>query len=143
MIDERDDFWYGDSPGDIVGYLKAYSGNEKIDVKEIICRECAGARLFLNIDSDEGVVQVICAECGHSGYLLDSVEYLEDAELEEGVCPVCGDKIYNIGIGFTRRKNGDVRDVYIGARCTGCGVLGCYGEWGVNYSPTAEMEKNI
>jgi hypothetical protein len=33
--------------------------------------------------------------------------------------------------------------VYIGNRCVNCGVLGAYGDWGINYSPTNEMERNV
>ena len=59
-------------------------------------------------------------------------------------CPVCKScKEYNLRVGFARRENGSVKWVYIGNRCTGCGTLGSYLDWKINYEPTDEMERNI
>ena len=52
-------------------------------------------------------------------------------------------KEHNVKVGFVRRENGSAKWVYIGSRCTNCGVLASYLDWKINYEPTDEMESNI
>lgn len=70
--------------------------------------------------------------------MLDSAEFVEDADLGEAACP-CGGEIFNVAGGFALRVDGEVRWVYIGLRCVADGILGCCAEWKIDYSPTAHL----
>lgn len=70
--------------------------------------------------------------------MLDSSEYADDAELEECACP-CGGESFNLAVGYQLRDSGDVRWVYVAARCVSDGVLGCYTDWKVDYSPSEHL----
>jgi hypothetical protein len=71
--------------------------------------------------------------------LLDSAEYLDDADLGDAGCP-CGGERFNVAIGFARYPDSeDIRWVYLGLRCVSDGVLGCYADWKIDYSPSAHL----
>ena len=118
--------------------------NEALDIKPVVCRACGSEAFLLRLDRDEGVIQVECTACGTKKILLDGEDYRADARLRLRKCPVCKScKEYNLRVGFARRENGSVKWVYIGNRCTGCGTLGSYLDWKINYEPTDEVERNI
>lgn len=144
MIDKTKKYWTGDSSEDISEYLRLYSEENDIDIKDIICHSCGGNEFNVIADGDESVIQVKCVKCGDEKLLLDSEEYLEDASLKPIKCPVCGrGGTYNVKVGFIRKENGSVKWVYIGNRCTECGVLGSCDDWPIDYEPTEDMEHNI
>ena len=144
MIDKSGKYWHGDCADDINEYLKEYSEDSTIDVKAIVCKSCGNDTFKLKVDYDEDAIQVKCPRCGYEKILLDCEEVWEDAEPRRCKCSVCkkSDE-YNVRVGFMRRENGNVKWVYIGNRCTKCGVLGSYLDWKISYEPTDEMEKNI
>ena len=136
--------WYGDAAEDINEYLICeFPEAGAMDIKPVICRSCGSDRLELKVDFDEDAIQVICPVCGQKKILLDCEEVWEDAEPHTRKCPKCKCKTYNVRVGFARRENGSVRWVYIGNRCTDCGLLGSYLNWKINYEPTDEMEQNL
>lgn len=144
MIDTSKKYRTGDSADDIDEYLKEYSEDDSIDVRPVICHSCGSDTFYLRVDQDEDAIQVECSECKCKKILLDCDEVWEDASPRLGKCPVCkSSKEYNVRVGFVRRENGSVKWVYIGNRCTNCGVLGSYLDWKVDYEPTDEMENNI
>ena len=88
--------------------------------------------------------EIKCPKCGEKKILLDCQEIWSEAKPKLRKCAVCKlSKSHNVRVGFERRENGEVKWVYIGSRCTKCGVLASYLDWQINYSPTDEMEKNI
>ena len=144
MIDITKKYWTGDSVDDINEYLREYSEVDAIDVKPIICHSCGNDAFELRVDYDEDAIQVKCTKCGTKKILLDCDEVWETASPKLCKCSVCkSNKEYNVRVGFVRRENGSVKWVYIGNRCTKCGVLGSYLDWKVSYEPTDEMENNI
>ena len=143
MIDRSQEFWTGNSVDDIREYLCEYSEQEEIEVKNVECQICKGDVFTIKVDQDEGAMQVTCVNCKAKKLLLDSSEIWEECNPKTGRCPICKGKSYNVGVGFLRRSTGDVKHVFIGNRCVGCGVLGSYADWSINYGPTDEMEKNI
>ncbi|MBE6698824.1 MAG: hypothetical protein E7584_01070 [Ruminococcaceae bacterium] len=144
MVDKSRKYWYGDCADDIDEFLKEYIEIPDIDIKSVICRSCGSEALLLRIDSNEGAIQVKCPKCGEKKILLDCEEIWEDANPRLRKCAVCKmSKEHNVKVGFIRRENGDAKWVYIGSRCTGCGVLASYLDWRIDYGPTDEMEKNI
>ena len=143
MIDKSRDYWYGDSADDINEYLREYSECSSIEVKSVICNNCGNDALHLRVDQKEDAIRVKCPKCGYKKILLDCEEIWQNAKPRLRKCPECETKEYNIRAGFVRRENGSVKWVYIGNRCTNCGLLGSYLDWKVSYEPTDEMEKNI
>ncbi|MBQ8407659.1 MAG: hypothetical protein IJY39_02205 [Clostridia bacterium] len=142
MIDRsKEEYWTGNSAGDIHEYLCEYSEQEDIEVKAVECQICKGDVFTLKVDQDEGAIEVTCVKCKAKKLLLDSSEIWEECNPKTGSCPICKGKSYNIGVGFLRRSTGDVKHVFIGNRCIGCGALGSYVDWDINYGPTDEMEK--
>ena len=144
MIDKTKQYWTGDGPDDIDEYLRLYTREKALEVKPVICRKCEGDVFRVLLDPDEGVIQVICPNCGTEKLLLDSGEYWEDAQPEKWECPVCGgNDTCSVRVGLSRGGSGSVRWVTIGTRCTVCGTLGSPLDWEINYEPTDEMEKEI
>lgn len=144
MIDRSKRYWTGDSPADIEEWLRLYVPEETLDIKPVVCHGCGGDVFRLRVDQDEGVIQVVCTACGAKKILLDGEDYWADARPRLRRCPVCKScRDYNVDVGFARRKNGSVKWVYIVNRCTGCGTLGSYLDWKVDYEPTDGMERNI
>lgn len=142
MIDKTDEFWASATADDIDEYLKAYSDNSALDVKPVLCG-CGGDTFTVRYDEDESAVGVKCESCGAEKLLADSAEYWDDAEPEDLECPMCRSRLYNVRVGFRRRRSGSVKWVYIGVRCTQCKALGSPLDWKIDYEPTDEMEKNI
>lgn len=144
MIDKSKKYWTGDTPDDIDEYLREYSETENIEIKSVVCHSCGNNSFELRVDQNEDVIQTKCTICGNKKILLDGEEVWEDAEPELQKCPICRVcKEYNVKAGFVRRKNGNIKWVYIGNRCTNCGTLGSYLDFGIDYEPTGELENNI
>ncbi len=142
MIDKTDEFWASATADDIDEYLKAYSDNSALDVKPIIC-SCGGDTFTIKCDQDESVIGVKCESCGEEKLIADSADYWGDADPEDYECPLCKSRLYNVRVGFRRRRSGSVKWVYIGVRCTQCKALGSPLDWKIDYEPTDKMEKNI
>jgi hypothetical protein len=90
-----------------------------------------------DVDDDEGVAGRVCVACGDQHVMADGEDYLEEAELERCQC-VCGKEVFEITAGVALYRDAaeltdDVRWLYIGCRCAGCGLVGCYGDWKNEY----------
>lgn len=130
-IRKRGKWWYGDSQADIrteltrQGKLNEYVPTQFADAK-CVC----GSNIFrLKIDDTEGAAVRICTSCGGEHPIGDSDEFLDGASLQEAAC-VCGKENFEITVGVSLYdESDDVRWLYIGCRCPGCGLTGCYGDW--------------
>lgn len=134
-LQKKNKFYYGDSQFDIKEELLRYSeknGYSTDYCADVVC--ICGSKLFsLLIDDEEGAAVRICANCEIEHPIGDSYEYLEDAELEECECP-CGSSAFEITVGVSLYQNSeDVRWIYIGCRCSNCGLTACYGDWKNEY----------
>lgn len=143
MIDRTAYFWTGDSPDDIAEWLVAYTQIPGLDVKPVVCKKCGENIFTIRVNPSEGAMQVTCTNCNTKKRLLDSNEIWTECSPRSVRCRICKERTNNVQVGFHRRDNGDVKWVYIGNRCTGCGTLGSYADWSIDYSPTDEMEQNI
>ncbi len=144
MIDKSRYYWYGDCADDIDEFLREYTEVPDIDIKPVTCHSCGSEAFSMRIDSNEDAIQIKCPTCGAKKILLDCQEIWADAKPRLRKCVECKtSKEHNVKVGFLRRENGDVNWVYIGSRCTNCGVLASYLDWPIRYGPTDEMEKNI
>jgi hypothetical protein len=107
-------------------------------VVQCVCR-CGGTVFELEGDQDEGCVRRTCAACGHSSFICDSGEYWDEAEPRKRRCPECRGTRYEVGVGFSLREEGEVRWVWVSERCMGCGVLGSFVDWKIDYSPSRHL----
>ena len=140
-IDTSGKWWVGSSASDLDGYLVEFSAQQS-DVADRVmhslCDVCQGDVFHLQVDDNEGCSKRTCDSCGAVSFMLDSAEFAEDAELEACACP-CGGEAFNLAVGYAMRDDGDVRWVYIGARCVVDGVLGCYADWTIDYGPSDHL----
>ncbi len=90
------------------------------------------------LDGEEGAATRQCLRCQSQTPLLDSEDYLNDAELGAAACP-CGHEGFDVAVGFSLRDDGEVRWVSIGLRCRNDGLLGVYADWKVGYSPSRHL----
>lgn len=140
-MDTSGKWWTGSEAEDIKEYLEAYSEEGyPIDEFRLAVCDCGSKIFFLEADIDEGVAKRICVKCGKEHFICDSEEFLSDAKLKKKKCGICKHTEMNIGIGFVLYKEEDgVKWLYIGARCSKCNVLGCYGDWKVGYGPSKDV----
>jgi hypothetical protein len=123
--------YYGDSPSDICARLLVYSRKNGYPVEHFADAACGcgGSHFSLLLDDTEGAAVRICSACSSRHPMGDSEEYLADASLMECECP-CGSGSFEITVGVALHSGSrDVRWIYIGARCVGCGLTACYGDW--------------
>jgi hypothetical protein len=143
-IEKRGKYWYGDSQADIREEVTRYSEDNYVahHFADAVC-ECGGRQFSLLLDNNEGAAVRECARCGASHPIGDSDEYLKDAEL--GLCScVCGGEDFEITVGVSLYEDSqDVRWIYIGCRCTKCGLTGVYGDWKNEYIGYQELLDRI
>jgi len=140
VIDKSGRWWIGDSADDLDEFLRAFAaGGYALDrATPSTCEGCGAVVFRLFVDDDAGCARRTCIECHESKALLDSVDQEDEAEPEQCACP-CGGEHFHLAIGFAVRDDGDIPWVSIGGRCVTCGVLGCYTDWKIDYSPTEQL----
>jgi hypothetical protein len=141
-IDKSGKWWWGDGPQDLRDYLVAYSEDNCLATEFRLAMCACGSLVFSSeIDAHEGVARRKCVGCGIEHFLCDSQEVWDDASPKPWKCGTrCKSREANICIGFALRDDHqDIRWVYLGMRCTKCGVLGCYAEWKIDYSPSLHL----
>lgn len=122
---------YGDSQNDIRDEVLRYSQLNAYVAQHFADAICAcGSRTFrLLLDDNEGAAVRVCSQCNTEHPIGDSQEFLEDASLEECACP-CGAESFEITIGVSLYDDSeDVKWLYLGCRCSKCGLTAVYGDW--------------
>ena len=143
-IDKSGQWWKGADPSDIHSYLVDYSadGDPIAEFRPAVCT-CGSLAFHLDADDTEGAAQRTCTKCSQVHFICDSSEYWDEAEPERCACP-CGAESMNIGVGFALYPDDhEVKWLYIGCRCTSCGVLGCYADWKVAYAPSRQILEQV
>lgn len=144
-IDRSGPWWKGSTASDLDEYLGVYT-EDAYPVGAIVhasCHGCGGDEFTVRVDPDEGCAERVCIKCAEQAFMLDSAEYVEDATLEPAGCS-CGGKSFNVAVGFALREDpSDVRWVYLGLRCVRDGVLGCFADWKIDYSPSAHLMESV
>jgi hypothetical protein len=134
-IDTSDKWWTGSGPADIRGFLEAYApeGYEVHQFRLSVCAGCGGVEFGLSADDDEGVARRTCRACGAEHFICDSGAYWADADPRDWRCVECGGDACNVGVGFSLypESASSIKWVYVGVRCAGCGILGCFAGWKV------------
>jgi len=143
-IDTSGKWWVGSEPTDIAEYLEGYAsaGYEVHDFRLARCK-CGSISFLLDADDDEGVARRTCTACETKHFVCDSEEFWDEAQPERWVCG-CSSEAANIGVGFSiYPKRGGIRWLYIGTRCSACGVLGCFAGWKVGTSDSMDLLEKV
>jgi hypothetical protein len=139
-IDRNGKWWKGGEGKDLKEYLIAFTAEGSgIDKFRLAKCDCGGKVFKVRADKNEGVAMRICIECGGEHLVGDGAEIWDEAKPRQIKCP-CKANAFNVAVGFSIRKGmKDVRWIYVGLRCVQCGVLGCYVDWKIDYSPSMEL----
>jgi hypothetical protein len=144
-IDTSGKWWVGSEPNDIAGFLEAYaSEGYEVDEFRLARCKCGSTSFLLDSDDNEGVARRTCTICGFEHFICDSEEFWDESKPERFVCIEYGSEAANIGVGFSiYPKRGGIRWLYVGARCSVCGVLGCFAGWKVGTSDSMDLLEKI
>lgn len=143
-IDMSGEFWTGENADDLAEYLRRFSadGYPADVVVRAACAACGSLRFRVALDDEEGAATRTCSDCSSVTAMLDSDEYLDDADLSDAECP-CGGDTFDVTVGFAMRENAEVRWIYVGLRCLTDGVLGCYADWKIDYEPSRHLLEQV
>jgi hypothetical protein len=133
-------WWTGDSPGDVMDYLRAYTagGHPADEIRICACARCGGHLFGLHGDPDRGTARRTCRDCGDRHFIADSARHWPDCTPRTSRC-VCRNEDFNLAVAYSLRKTGDVHWVTVGQRCTACGALGSFVGWKVDAGPTGHL----
>ena len=140
-ISKSESGWFGTSPNDIDEYLRAFAAGG-YPVQAVAHSACAACRVdagfTVSLDDDQGAAVRTCLACNTVQPMLDSGEFLADAELEDAACP-SGHEEFDVAVGYAFRLDGEVRWISVGLRCRNDGQLGVYTDWKIDYSPSRHL----
>ena len=130
-LEKHGQHWFGKGHADIHGEITRYAGLNGYPAEhfaDAVC-QCGGRHFGLSLDDDAGAAVRRCAGCNTDHAIGDSSEYLAEAQLEECSCP-CGHEMFEIAAGVALYDASQaVRWLYLGCRCTRCGLIAVYGDW--------------
>lgn len=139
-IDDSGEWWKGSLPQDMDEYIRLLSQDHyQADDFRLSSCDCGSLEFKFDFDKDEGCAKRTCLICESEHFICDSEEFMEDAEFQTWSCVECNSTSTNIGVGYAFRSSDDIRWLYIVGRCTSCGVLGCYADWKIDYSPSRHL----
>jgi len=144
-IDKSGKWWIGTEPQDIAEYIEAYSEETYQVHKFRLARcKCSSVDFHLDASDTDGVARRTCVHCNKVHFICDSKEFWEEAEPERWKCTECESEITNVGVGFSLYEDRqDIKWIYIGVRCSSCGVLGCFAGWKVGYGPSLHLMDEV
>lgn len=140
-LHKRGKHYYGDSQADIRDEVLRYSQLNEYVAQHFANALCKfGSKTFkLALDDNEGAAIRIYSQCNTEHAIGDSEDFLEDATPEECACP-CGTESFEITIGVSLYdESEDVKWLYLGCRCSKCGLTAVYGDWKDEYIGYREL----
>ena len=100
-------------------------GYRATKIDPVIC-PCGSDEFYLESDDGGGAV-CICALCKEEKDIQGSREFIE--EPVQNIC-TCDSEKFDIAVGLAfYDASDDIRWVYVGAKCTNCGLAGVYVDW--------------
>jgi hypothetical protein len=109
-------------------------------VRECICASCNGRTFEVEVAYEDQGARRTCLDCGDRAYIGDSEEYWDDDAEARVVCECpCGGGQFAAAVGYSMLDDGDVRWIFVGLRCLGCGQLGVYEDWKIDYGPSGHL----
>ena len=140
-LKKRGKYRYGDSQADIRAELVRYSKANAYLAQHFADANCkCGSKLFcLTLDDNEGAAVRTCVACNTEHPIADSDKFLGEAQLAECACP-CGGEEFEITVGVSLYEDSeDVRWLYVGCRCSKCGLTAVYGDWKNEFNGYQEL----
>jgi hypothetical protein len=130
-LQKRGRYRYGDGPDDVREEIRRYSKLAEYPAAhfaDCAC-VCTGRRFRLSLDDTQGAAVRQCVACNTEHAIGDSADFLAGATLEEAECP-CGTQAFEITVGVSLYVDSEaVRWLYLGCRCSKCGLVAVYGDW--------------
>jgi hypothetical protein len=151
-IDKSGTWWVGSESHDIQEYLTAYTsedgGYATTSYRPVVC-SCGSERFRL--DRARSVTRRTCPACGQIKLICHEAEDWEESEADEGSepysCIDCASDEVNVMVGFANYGEvpefDGVKWFYVGVRCAGCGILGCFNDGKIGRGPAADVYKSI
>jgi hypothetical protein len=147
-IDSSGEWWTGSEPADIRDFLAAYTrldGAYPSSMYRSIRCPCGSDRFRL--ERARSIVRRTCPACRASSFTCRDSDHWDEAVAgdvaEPYACVECSSPEANIMIGFALYDEAPEIDAvkwfYVGIRCAGCGVLGCFGDGKVGRGPAADV----
>jgi hypothetical protein len=134
-LEKRGEYYYGNSQTDIPEEILRYSkknGYVAEHFADAVCK-CSGRVFVILLDGNEGAAARTCIECNYQHPIGDSEEYLDEADLHQCEC-LCAAETFEVTVGVSLYlESDDVRWLYLGLRCSQCGLTGVYGDWKNEY----------
>lgn len=130
---------------DVLAALADYSKANAYAAHHFAEAECAcgGHSFLLQVDDNQGAAIRTCVACKASHPIGDSDEFLEGADLEECACP-CGGDAFAITVGVSLYDGSDdVRWLYLGCKCSTCGLAAVYADWKNEFNGYRELLARI
>jgi hypothetical protein len=112
------DLAYGDAQADVHDELRDYSEGRASLFEDSVCG-CGGREFGLSVDEERGAAVRTCWRCHQETVLSGDPAH---ADLERCECLCAADR-FELTLGSAPGW------LYVGARCTACGLTGCYGDW--------------
>jgi hypothetical protein len=140
-LEKRGKHFYGESQADIRTELLRYSERNGYAAEHFADATCkCGKKVFkLRLDDNQGAAVRTCVGCSAEHPIGDSDEFLDDADLGECACP-CGCEEFEITVGVSiYEDSSDVRWLYLGCRCSKCGLTAVYGDWKNEFNGYQEL----
>jgi hypothetical protein len=139
-IDKTGAWWKGADFADLTDYLREYcrDGYPADVIVQSVCA-CGHTTFRLEGDSEEGCARRTCAACRMPAFIGDSADYWDEAGPETLTCRPCRGRLFEIGVAFSTRDDGDIKWITVGQRCVRCGVLGSFIDWKIDYGPTDHL----
>ncbi|HEV7506683.1 MAG TPA: hypothetical protein VGS07_17445 [Thermoanaerobaculia bacterium] len=128
--------WFGDDHADLREEILSYSQANSYPAEHFanaLCSACGNDLFRTFLDDTEGCAVRVCVSCQSKHFIGDSAEFADEANLEECACP-CGKEIFQISVGVHLYPDSeDVKWLYLGLRCSSCGLSAVYGDWKNEY----------
>jgi hypothetical protein len=153
-IDKSRNWWTGSEAADLGPYLAAYtqSGAAYPATTFRLVRCGCGSDRFRLVRA-LNITQRTCAACGQVRYIcrdgkaLHWQEAIEEDEPDPFCCIECGVEEANVCVGFAGYEEKPELDAvkwfYVGARCVGCGLLGCFNDGKVGAGPAITVYPQV
>jgi hypothetical protein len=139
-IDTSGKWWKGSDAGDLITYLDLLLKQQSFPAERFVQSVCnCGEKVFrLSADRREGYAKRTCLACGNAAFIGDSQQSAGDAKPKKVKCK-CKHDAFEIVVAFSQRSDGEIKWLTVGERCTNCGILGAYVDWGIDYAPTNHL----
>jgi len=123
---------YGDNHEDLRAEILNHSKDNGYPVDhfgDAICKTCTSKVFRVALDDSAGCAERHCISCENRHFIGDSSDYADEAELEDCSCP-CESEEFEVAVGLHLYSGSkDVKWLYLGLRCTACGLVAVYGDW--------------